>query len=252
MRRFIPVLLAALLLFVPVLSQARPGQGTSMGSRGSQTWSSQSYGAAPMQRSLAPNSGYGSSGYSNYGGYGYHRPMFGGGMMGGLLGAGLFGMLLGGGFFGFHGGGGFLGLILQLVILFFLARWAMRAFLGAPAMAGMGGMARNMFQPGMGPMAGSGPRPGYGGNTNPRIAVGETDYKQFTQVLLGVQAAWTATDLNRLRQFATPEMVSYFAEQLAELQSRGVRNQVSDVRLLHGDLSEAWSEGSREYATVSK
>ena len=46
-------------------------------------------------------------------------------------------------------------------------------------------------------------------------------------------------------------MVGYFAEQMAEQTSRGVRNQVTDVRLQQGDLAEAWSEGSREYATVA-
>jgi predicted lipid-binding transport protein (Tim44 family) len=46
-------------------------------------------------------------------------------------------------------------------------------------------------------------------------------------------------------------MLSYFAEQLAEQTSQGVRNEVTDVRLLQGDLSQAWSEGSREYATVA-
>jgi len=40
-------------------------------------------------------------------------------------------------------------------------------------------------------------------------------------------------------------------EQLAEQTSRGVRNIVSDVHLDAGDLSEAWSEDGREYATVS-
>jgi predicted lipid-binding transport protein (Tim44 family) len=46
-------------------------------------------------------------------------------------------------------------------------------------------------------------------------------------------------------------MASYFAEQLAEQVSRGVRNVVSQVRLEQGDLSEAWAEGGREYATVA-
>ena len=46
-------------------------------------------------------------------------------------------------------------------------------------------------------------------------------------------------------------MVSYFAEQLAEQASRGVRNTVTDVRLQQGDLAEAWSENGREYATVA-
>jgi predicted lipid-binding transport protein (Tim44 family) len=57
--------------------------------------------------------------------------------------------------------------------------------------------------------------------------------------------------MRALQQIATPEMVSYFGEQLAEQASRGVRNTVTDVRLEKGDLSEAWSEGSREYATVA-
>jgi predicted lipid-binding transport protein (Tim44 family) len=46
-------------------------------------------------------------------------------------------------------------------------------------------------------------------------------------------------------------MLSYFGEQLAEQASRGVRNEVTDVRLLQGDLAQAWSEGNREYATVA-
>ena len=40
-------------------------------------------------------------------------------------------------------------------------------------------------------------------------------------------------------------------EQLAEQESRGVRNEVRDVRLLQGDLAQAWTEGGRDYATVA-
>jgi predicted lipid-binding transport protein (Tim44 family) len=247
MRRFIPLLLAGLLVLLPAAADARPGLGSSIGSRGSNTWSSQPYGAAPLQRSMTPgSSSYGNPGYGGYGGYGYHRPFFGG-MMGGLFGAGLLGMMLGGGFFGFHGGFGFLGLLLQLALLFWLARWALRSFVGMPAMAGVGGYARGLMpQPGIG-------GGGYGGAAarNRPLTLSQADFQQFTQLLLGIQAAWSAVDLNGLRAMATPEMVSYFAEQLAELQSRGVHNKTSDVRLLHGDLSEAWSEGDREYATVN-
>ena len=46
-------------------------------------------------------------------------------------------------------------------------------------------------------------------------------------------------------------MVSYFGEQLAEQSSRGLRNSVTHVKLEQGDLSEAWAEGNREYATVA-
>jgi predicted lipid-binding transport protein (Tim44 family) len=66
-----------------------------------------------------------------------------------------------------------------------------------------------------------------------------------------VQAAWSAHDLNALGRLATPEMLSYFADQLADQASRGVRNSVSDIRLDRGDLSQAWSEHGRDYATVA-
>jgi predicted lipid-binding transport protein (Tim44 family) len=46
-------------------------------------------------------------------------------------------------------------------------------------------------------------------------------------------------------------MVSYFAEQLAQQVSRGVRNVVNDVSLVSGDLAQAWTEQGRDYATVA-
>ena len=49
----------------------------------------------------------------------------------------------------------------------------------------------------------------------------------------------------------TPEMLSYFSEQLADNASRGLINRVTDVKLLQGDLAEAWREGRTDYATVA-
>ena len=46
-------------------------------------------------------------------------------------------------------------------------------------------------------------------------------------------------------------MAGYFARDLSDLESRGWRNETRDVRLEQGDLSEAWREGAREYATVA-
>ena len=66
-----------------------------------------------------------------------------------------------------------------------------------------------------------------------------------------VQAAYSAEDLNALRAKVTPEMLSYFSEQLAENASRGLVNKVTDVKLEQGDLAEAWREGGVEYATVA-
>ena len=42
-----------------------------------------------------------------------------------------------------------------------------------------------------------------------------------------------------------------FSEDLATNASKGVVNRVSDVKLLQGDLAEAWREGTVEYATVA-
>ncbi len=83
------------------------------------------------------------------------------------------------------------------------------------------------------------------------LAIDKADYDAFERLLEDVQAAYSAEDLNALRQEVTPEMLSYFSEQLSENASRGVINRVTDVKLLQGDLSEAWSEGTADYATVA-
>ena len=248
----------AALALAPSLADARAGGGSSFGSRGGGTFSAppttntSPFTAAPMERSMtarpAPSPGYGAPAPSApaLGG----RSGFGSGLLGGLLGVGIGSMLFGGGMFGSGGMGGlgFIGLLLQAALLFFAVRWLYRTFMRRqPAMAGAGGPSfARMQQPG--PMPGTMP-----GTARPTAAVqiGKPDYEAFDRTLHEVQAAWSAQDLNALRGLATPEMVSYFGEQLAEQASRGVRNTVTHVKLEQGDLSEAWSEGSREYATVA-
>jgi predicted lipid-binding transport protein (Tim44 family) len=261
MRRVFPFLLVALLALMPAFADASPSGGQSFGSRGSRTWSAPAAtptapgGGSMFQRSLTPNTSYGNRGYGSYGygGYGYRRGLFGGGFgggfMGGLLGAGLLGMMFGGGFFG-HGGFGLFGLIgmvFQILLLFWVVRWLMRTFMGGmPSFAGMGGLGRGMMP--------DGPPPGTGYGAPPpqlSLAITPADYQVFGELLMGIQDAWTRHDLRALQAMATPEMVSYFSEQMADQVSRGVRNQTRDVRLIHGDLSESWSENGRDYATVS-
>jgi predicted lipid-binding transport protein (Tim44 family) len=72
-----------------------------------------------------------------------------------------------------------------------------------------------------------------------------------SRLLSDIQAAYSMEDLSVLRAKVTPEMLSYFSEQLAGNASRGLINRVTDVRLLQGDLAEAWREGDTEYATVA-
>jgi len=261
MRRF-PRLIAALFVLAmaltPSLAFARAGStssgSSSMGSRGTRTYTappptntapSQ---AAPMQRSItpqtAPTPGFGQPNIAPQAPMGA-RPSFMSGLMGGLIGAGIGGLLFGGGLFhGISGFGSIFGLIIQLALLFFVGRFLLGLFLNrSPAMAGG---APAMFTPNAGAMPAGGARP-----AAPPLEISPADYQAFEQLLQAVQAAWTQHDLTTLRMVATPEMVSYFGEQLAEQTSRGVRNLVTDVKLEQGDLSEAWAEQGREYATVA-
>jgi predicted lipid-binding transport protein (Tim44 family) len=242
---------ALALALAPGLADARAGGGGSFGSRGSMTWSSPPttrtapYAAAPMQRSMTPNSP--SPGYGGFGAPGYApRSGFMSGLMGGLIGAGLGGLLLGHGFFGgMMGFGGFLGFLLQIFLIVLLVRFLIGLFRrSSPALAG----GPNIFaRNGAPPMGGGFARP----SGPPPLQIGPQDYQAFEQLLQGIQNAWSRHDLNALRALVTPEMLSYFSEQLAEQASRGVRNEVTNVRLLQGDLAQAWGEGSREYASVA-
>jgi predicted lipid-binding transport protein (Tim44 family) len=242
----------------PGLADARAGSGSSMGSRGGMTFSAPPstntapYSAQPLQRSMTqPSPGYQTPGYASPG---YGRPAFGGGgfasgLMGGLIGAGIGGLLFGHGFYGGGlGFGGFLGFLLQIFLLVMLGRWLFRLFTGSrrPAFAGGPNVFARTGAPAAGPFQAQG-----GGGGPPPIAISPADYQQFEQLLQGIQAAWSQHDLNGLQAMATPEMVSYFADQLSEQVSRGVRNSVTDVRLASGDLAQAWAEQGREYATVA-
>jgi predicted lipid-binding transport protein (Tim44 family) len=92
---------------------------------------------------------------------------------------------------------------------------------------------------------------GGGGAASPPFAPTASDFEQFERLLGEIQTAYGAEDLSRLRQRVTPEVLSYYAEDLAANTSRGVLNRISDVKLQQGDLSEAWREGNADYATVA-
>lgn len=258
--RFLLASVAVLsLALLPAVAEARAGDGGSFGSRGSMTFSAPpstrtAPSAQPMQRSITPNQpspGFGapSPGYGSPAYQGAPRSGFMSGLMGGLIGAGIGGMLFGHGFMGGGMGGfGFLGLLLQIFLIVMVVRFLFRMFTGprSPATAGGPNIFSRVGMPGAGPMPGGAARSG-----PPGITISPGDYQQFEQLLTGIQAAWSAHDLNGLQAMATPEMVSYFADQLSEQVSRGVRNTVTDVRLVSGDLSQAWTEQGRDYATVA-
>ncbi len=241
------------------MADARIGGGFSMGSRGSRTFSAPPVTrtapstGAPIQRSITqPNSA--APRYGSPGGFfgGFSRPGFFGGLLGGFFGAGLLGMLFGYGLFGGIGGfGSLLGLILQIALVVIVARliigmWRRR---NAPAYATpMSGLGGSNYQYGYG-SAGGGLSGAAALQSN--LAIGKDDYDTFDRLLGEIQSAYSREDLSALRSRVTPEMLSYFAEDLSKNASRGVVNHVSEVKLEQGDLSEAWREGDAEYATVA-
>ena len=82
------------------------------------------------------------------------------------------------------------------------------------------------------------------------INMSDSDLAAFQALHAAVQEAWSAADLSRLRRLMTPEMLSYFSEELTRNESQGVQNIVSDVQLVKGDLTESWEERDLQYATA--
>jgi predicted lipid-binding transport protein (Tim44 family) len=267
MRGIVKTIAIVLSLAVPVMlavsaADARIGGGGSSGSRGSRTFS------APPSTSTAPNAAQpfnrtmtqpGSpgvaAGAANKGGF-FNRPGMGmlGGLAAGFLGAGLLGMLFGGGMFGGLGGlSSIIGLVLQIGLIIIVVKlamnWWQRRNATASAYAGPSGTGPT---PGAGPLASFRSGSGFGlGSGSAPLEIGPSDYEAFERLLSDIQAAWSNEDVNKLHTLATPEMVSYFTQDLQANNARGDVNKVSDVKLLQGDLAEAWREGDTDYASVA-
>jgi len=272
MRGILAAVLGAALILAPALAEARAGGGKSSGSRGSQTF--QSTPAKPIERSVtqpgavpgatpgqgintAPRPGTAQPGMAGAAGMAPARSgMFGSpfmtGLMGGFLGAGLAGMIFGGSAHaaGAEGSaaGGMIGMLLQFAMiggLAYLGFALFRRFTGAgrpaEAAAGAQGNARAM------PF-------GMGGGDVAQVEAGpevtDEDRRAFGETLVQIQKAWSEGDLATLKRLATPEMVSYFAEDRTDAESRGERNVVERIELLKGDVVDNWVEGNRQYATA--
>jgi predicted lipid-binding transport protein (Tim44 family) len=261
--------LAVAAVLALAVSEADARRGGSFGSRGSRTYTAPPVTqtapntAAPINRSITqpqqrPAATAAQTGAAK-GGF-FNRPGFMGGLLTGFLGAGLLGLLFGNGLFGgLSGLAGMLGLLIQIALVVIVARlvWAWWQRRNAPgyaaAAAGAGPSLRDIGG------YGQPQQPAYGGGSGAplsagegdSIEIGEADYNAFEKRLSEVQAAYSAEDIGRLRALATPEIVSYFAEELSDNASRGLVNTVRDVKLLQGDLAEAWREGDTDYATVA-
>jgi predicted lipid-binding transport protein (Tim44 family) len=256
--------LAASIVLVPTLADARAGGTTrstggtsysSQGSRGSRTYDNN--GAAPMQRSLTPreqpSSPSSRPGYAPYGqqpSFAQQHPFLTG-LAGGFLGSWIGSLLFphwGGYGMGYGGGfGGVLGSLILWMLIIGGVWWLIRSFRGRSG---------PLTVPELDPTAyrRSEARPAFGGGggaaRGQEMQVSQADFQAFEAILKAVQGAWSKGDLGGLRHYVTPEMLSYFAEQLAENESQGVTNRVEQVELVQGDLREAWDEGRLQYATA--
>ena len=173
-------------------------------------------------------------------------------MAGGLLGAGIGSML-----FGHSAGwaaaseaspaGSLFGLILQLALVGGVIWLGVRLFRGATQSAGA--PRRQVIETPYRVVGGSAALP------KPRIEKefepSDADKQAFGTILIEVQKAWTDGDIGALRQLATPEIVSWLANDLSRNASQGVRNVVDQIGLQKGDVIESWRDGDVEYATAA-
>jgi predicted lipid-binding transport protein (Tim44 family) len=248
--------IVAVFVLVTTEAQARPLGGFSAGSRGMRTYSappstSTAPTAAPIQRSMTQPSSAGLARTAPTAGLFGGRGLFGG-FAAGFIGAGLFGLLFGYGLFGGMAGfASIFGLLLQVLLIIVVARliyawWQRRNLAAAPSYAASNPATGHSFGSFSGIMNSTRNLP-----AGEPLTITKSDYDAFERLLSGVQSAYSAEDLSALRAMITPEMLSYFSEELAANASRGLINRVTDVKLLQGDLAEAWREGRNDYATVA-
>ncbi len=180
----------------------------------------------------------------------FNRPGLLGGFAAGFLGAGLLGVLFGEGLFGGLGGVySVLGLLFQLALLIMLGRLIWTWWRGGNTAAFAGLSPRQLAD-------------AYGRSRNDRlpdisspaiadIAITDSDYDFFARLFGEIETAYGREDVDALRTRVTPQMLSDFSGNLARNAGRGVVNVVSGVKLLKGDVAEAWREGDTDYAAVA-
>lgn len=244
--------------------------------------------AAPIERSMTPNTGaQAARPAQGAAAAGAAKPgffnNFGRSMLGGLLVGGLIGMMLGN---GLGGMAGMLGMLLQIALIGGAIMLAMRFFANRnkPATAAAGGSNFNRAQ-NFGSQFGkrddqTSARAPYEATPSSRsttsvpssgasafgatsaaaapqvieekpLTVTQEDLEHFEKMLTEVQTAYGQENYATLRQLTTPEAMSYLAEELGENATQGLRNHVSNVKLLQGDVSEGWTEEGKDYATVA-
>lgn len=172
----------------------------------------------------------------------------------GLMLGGIIGLLLGHGFGA--GMAGMLGGLLQVAAIALVAMLAFRFFASrrkpAQAAASNNASFRSPFemqqpaQPSAAPQSYAPPI-----DLGQDFTVTNGDREAFEVLLREIQEAFGREDYGAIRERTTPEIMGYLAEELGQNATAGRRNEVRDVKMLEGDVAEAWREGSLEYATAA-
>jgi predicted lipid-binding transport protein (Tim44 family) len=255
--RLAGIFAALLMVFsIVAIGQAEARMGGSFGSRGMRTFQSvpstvtSPRMGSPIQRSMTPNTG-GPSMAAPASQFGNQRPGFfggfGGSLLGGMLFGGMLGMMFGHGFGGVAGGFGFL---FQLLIIGGILWFVFRR--RSPTAPGVASGDRSFGFPGFGTTSNSNYNNQPSGPANrDEIGVSNADLAKFEAILHDMQDAFAREDYAGLRRLTTPEMVSYLSEELSQNATQGVKNEVSDLKFLQGDVAESWREGNRDYASVA-
>jgi len=270
-KQLLAALAVGLAVTLATMDYADARRGGSFGSRGARTFQmppatrTAPRPPAPVERTMTPRTQaeQPSPAQRQTGPQSQQPGLFGGGrgLIGGLLAGGLIGWLLGS---GFGGASGFLTALLQVGIVALGALLLFRLFRGRqePAYAGAGSGAgyrmpeareRVDLERPLARDAGSmlPSKPGMSEDEADEIGVTQDDLDTFERLLKEVQSAFGREDFSALRQRTTPEIMSYLAEELGQNASDGMRNVVSDVELLQGDVAESWREGDTDYATAA-
>jgi predicted lipid-binding transport protein (Tim44 family) len=261
-RQFISILIVGSAVVIAVVghADARRAAGGGFGSRGTRTFQAPPTTnvaptpAAPIQRSMTPPPQINQAAPAQSQGQaprpGFFRG-FGGSLLGGLLVGGLIGAVLG---YGFGGAAGVLGMLLQIGLAIGAIMLVMRLIRGRqqPASSTFAPVRQSTFNR---PTGFASP-PSQAAAVGPsqrtdEIGITQNDLNTFERMLGEIQTAYGQEDYVALRRQTTPEAMSYLAEELGENATRGVRNSVSDVRLLQGSVSEAWRENDTDYATLA-
>ncbi|MGE5546797.1 MAG: Tim44 domain-containing protein [Solirubrobacterales bacterium] len=276
MRHAVVAVVLAIVLALSPEAFARAGKSGSLGSRGSRTYDrpiersvTPPPTSQPTQPSLAPQTAPTGQPMYRPDAVG-QRPMapqaplaqpsffqrhpFVTGMLGGLVGAGIGSMLFG------HSPAlaaatdaapfaSMMGTILQIALIGGLIWLAVRMFRRRAEPEPVAAPHYEVYQPepvGRSHLPNTGAPP----RIEKEFEAEATDQTAFTDVILGVQAAWSAGDVSKLRALATPEVVGWMSEDLASDASRGVRNVVEGVQLVKGDVVESWRDEVKEYVTA--